>query len=59
MTMTEPKTDHEELRRPADPAAKDQPAEGGREQIDADLRRLDERDETRETLEKGEAPKRT
>ena len=57
--MTEPKTDHEELRRPADPAAKDQPAEGGREQIDEDLRRLDERDETAETREEGQTPRRT
>ena len=49
--MTEPKTDHEELRRPADPAAKDQPAEGGREEIEEDLRRLDEREEPPETSE--------
>ena len=56
--MTEPRTDHEELRRPADPAAKDQPAEGGREEIEEDLRRLDERNKTPETLETSETPKR-
>jgi hypothetical protein len=49
--MTEPKIDHEELRKPADPAATDQPAEGGREQIDEDLRRDEEREKARETSE--------
>jgi hypothetical protein len=49
--MTEPTTDHEELRNPADPAAKDQPAEGGREEIEEDLRRLEERKENPETSE--------
>jgi hypothetical protein len=42
--MNEPRVDQEELRQPADPAAKDQPAEGGREEIDEDLRRADERE---------------
>jgi hypothetical protein len=49
--MTEPKIDHEELRHPADPGAKDQPAEGGREEIEEDLRRAEERDRTPETTE--------
>jgi hypothetical protein len=54
--MTEPKIDHEELRHPADPGAKDQPAEGGREEIDEDLRLAEERDER---PERTEIPKRT
>lgn len=49
--MTEPKIDHEELRNPADPAAKDQPAEGGRDEIEEDLRRVDERDRAPETAD--------
>jgi hypothetical protein len=49
--MTEPKIDREELRKPADPAATDQPAEGGREEIEEDLRLVEERDKAPEATE--------
>jgi hypothetical protein len=54
--MTDSKIDHEELRHPADPGAKDQPAEGGREEIEEDIRLAEERDEA---PEKSETTKRT
>jgi hypothetical protein len=40
--MTERQPDRDELRQPVDPAAKDQPAEGGRDEVEEDLRRQDQ-----------------
>jgi hypothetical protein len=41
-TITERQPDRDELRQPTDPAAKDQPAEGGRDEVEEDLRRQDQ-----------------